>query len=346
MAEMPTVPTRTTGELAQQLAGVLRGPADLVITGPNTLALAAPGEMAFIGEQKYAARWAESLATAALVTEGVELEPGAGRALIVVKSADLAMAQVLALFAPPHHQPPAGVHPTAMVDPTATLGEGVRIGPGCVIGPRSRIGAGCVLHAQVYVDADVEIGEAGEFYPGVVIRERCTVGARAILHPHVCIGSDGFGYRPAQTESGPVIMKIPHIGNVEIGDDVEIGAGSCIDRGKFGPTRLGHHVKIDNLVQIGHNCVIGNLVIIAGNTGISGSVTIGNGVTIAGGVVIRDHVSLGDGATIAGAAVVGFDVPAGETWGGSPAQPMREWLREVSAIRALPDLVKQLKKQK
>ncbi|MEQ9460817.1 MAG: UDP-3-O-(3-hydroxymyristoyl)glucosamine N-acyltransferase [Phycisphaeraceae bacterium] len=345
MAETPTPPTYTTGELAQQLAGVLRGPDDLRVTGLNTLLLAQPGEMAFIGDNKYAGQWRDSRASAALITDGVELEAGDGRALITVVSADLAMAKALALFAPPHYQPDLGIHPTAVIDPSASLGQNVRIGPHCVIGPRVRLGDEGTLHANVHIDADVVIGAQAEFFAGVVVRERCTIGERCTLHPNVSIGTDGFGFRLGEDERGPAIIKVPHIGTVTIGDDVEIGANSCIDRGKFGPTAIGNQVKIDNLVQIAHNCVIGNLVIIAGYTGVGGSVTIEDGATIAGGVVLRDHVTIGAGAIVAGAAVVGFDVPAGETWGGFPAKPMRDWMREIAGLKSLPGLIRQLKKK-
>ncbi|QDU72880.1 UDP-3-O-(3-hydroxymyristoyl)glucosamine N-acyltransferase [Mucisphaera calidilacus] len=335
----PTPPI-TTGELAQQLAGLLRGPSDIAIMGLNDLGHASAGQLTFVGDQRHVEAWNQSQASAALVSEGVEIEPGEGRALIVIPNADLAMARALEYFAPEPTRPEPGVHPSCVIHPTASVSPSASLGPNCIVGARAVVGDGCVLHGNNHLYEDTRLGNGCVLHAGAVLRERCTAGDRCILHTHVCIGGDGFGYRPEQTETGPRIVKIPHLGHVTMGDECEIGGSTCIDRGKFGPTTLGHQVKIDNLCQIGHNCTIGNLVIIAGSCGIGGSVVIKDGATIAGGVVLRDHITIGAGATVLGAAVVGFDVPDGETWGGFPAKPTREWLREVSCMKELPALVK------
>ena len=162
-----------------------------------------------------------------------------------------------------------------------------------------------------------------------------------LIHPNVTIGADGFGYRPAPGGKG--LVKIPHIGNVVIHDDVEIGASACIDRAKFSSTIVGMGTKIDNLVQIAHNCVIGRFCILAGHAGMAGSSTLGDGVILGGRVSIKDHVNVGSGATVLGLGAVMNDIPAGETWGGMPAQDARQALREHVAIRKLPDILKQLK---
>ncbi len=334
---------QTSGTIAELVGGRLIGPADLEIRGVERLADAGAGDVTFLGDQKHADRWPEARAAAALVSRGLEVDAAEGRALIFVPNADLAMAKVLAEFAPPAVLPTPGVHPSAVVDPSAELGEGVRIGPMCVIGPGVKLGLGCVLHAQVTILAETTVGDHGELWPGVVIRERCRLGHHCIVHPNVVIGADGFGYRSGQTEHGYVPVKIPQIGTVRIGDHVEVGAGTMIDRGKFSATTIGDHTKIDNLVQVGHNCRIGRGVIIAGSCAIAGSVTIGDGAMLGGMVAVRDHRTIGRGARLAGCAQVSEDVPDGQEWGGSPAIPKREAIRQIRALRKLPDLVKQFK---
>lgn len=335
------MPSHTTQAIAERVGGDLDGPADLTITGLEELALAQPGQLSFVGEPRYAGRWPQSRASAALVNRDIALEPGDGRALIRVDNADLAMALALEMFAPDPVLPEPGVHPTSTVDPTADLGANVRIGPGCYVGPRARVGANSVLHANVTLLHDVVVGEGCTLWPGVVVRERCSMGERCILHPNVNLGADGFGYRPAPDGKG--LVKIPQIGTVELGSDVELGAGVCIDRGKFSATRLGDGCKLDNMVQIGHNTRLGRCVIISGSAAVAGSCTIGDGAMIGGLTAIKDHMTIGAGARIAGASVVMHDIPAGETWGGMPAQPLRETMQQHLAVKKLPDLLRQLK---
>ncbi len=335
------MPTFTTQEIADRVQGELIGPGDAAIAGVNALTAAQPGELTFIGDEAHAAKWPASRASAALVRRGLAVEPGAERCLIVVKDADLAMAIALAMFAPPLPLPPPGVHATAAIDPAAILGRDCRIGPHVFVGPRARIGDRCVLHPNVSVFDDAAIGDDCVLWSGTVVRERCTLGRRCILHPNVTIGADGFGYRPAADGRG--IAKIPQIGVVSIGDDVEIGAGTCIDRAKFAATVIGDGCKIDNLVQIGHNCTLGRCVIIAGQAAIGGSVTIGDGAVIGGNAMIPDHITIGAGATVAGGTLPIETIPAGETWAGYYAQPARRYMRMQAALRRLPDLVKHLR---
>ncbi|MEM9296567.1 MAG: UDP-3-O-(3-hydroxymyristoyl)glucosamine N-acyltransferase, partial [Planctomycetota bacterium] len=217
---------------------------------------------------------------------------------------------------------------------------GVAIGPGVYIGPHAQLGDGCVLHAGAVVMDDVVLGPGCVLWPHAVVRERCTLGARCILHPGAVIGADGFGYRPEKGPDGVRIRKVPQIGVVTLGDDVEIGANSGVDRAKFDATVVGEGSKIDNLVQIGHNCRIGNHVVIAGCCGIGGSCVIGDYAMLGGMVMMRDHVSVGVGAKIAGGAAVIEDVPPGESWGGYPAGPMKQKIKEELAVRRLPDLLK------
>ena len=332
--------SHTTESIARLVGGRLVGPSDLSVEGVQQIETATAGQLTFITSQKYVKLWSKSGASAALVTVGLELEPRNGRALIFVQDADLAMGLVLEQFAPPLVEPPVGIHPSSVVDPNAVLGHDVRVGPQCSIGPGARIGDCCVLHAGVMVLSGVSIGPETVLWPGVIIRERCSIGARCELHAGVIIGSDGFGYRHVPSEDGPTPIKIPHIGTVRIGNDVEIGAGSCVDRAKFSETIVGDAVKIDNLVQIGHNCCIGRGVIIAGCTGIAGSVQIGQAAVLGGMVAVKDHIRIGAGAHLAGCSQLMNDVPDGETWIGAPALPRKEAVKRNQGLKKLPELLK------
>jgi UDP-3-O-[3-hydroxymyristoyl] glucosamine N-acyltransferase len=318
------------------------GPESLTIGGLATIDEAVAGELTFIRSARYASRWAGSAASAALVSRGVSV-PGhdpARRALLLVPDAEAAMVTLLHAFAPPRPAWPAGIHPTALVDPTATIGAGASIGPWSIVGPRSSIGAGAALVAQVYVGADVRLGDHTVLHPGVRVLDRCEIGADCELWPNVVIGADGFGYQPDPTGQG--IAKIPHLGNVVIGDRVDIGASTSVDRGKFGSTIIGTGSKIDNHCQIGHNCVVGRSVIICGMTGIAGSVRIGDGAVIAGLVGIADNLEIGERAVVAAMSGVLSNVPPGKTWFGIPAGPHRERMRALAALRQLPDELRRL----
>ena len=330
-------------EINQSVKGTLVGSATIQITGLEELSEAMENQLTFIGEKKYVKLWDQSGASAAIVKEDFDIEPGEGRALVRVADADLAMAQVLHLFEP---EPPVceiGIHASAVVDATADIGEGAMIGAGCYIGPRVVIGTNTTLYPNVTVLDDCIIGNETIIWSGTVIRERCRIGNGCILHPNVTIGSDGFGYRPSPDGKG--LVKIPHIGSVTIGDGVELGAGTCVDRGKFGATSIGDGSKLDNLVHIAHNCKLGRSVVMAGQCGLAGSVTLGDGVIMGGQVAIKDHVVVGDSVKIGGKAGVINDVAAGKAVSGFPAVDHRQTLRQWAALKYLPDLVKLLKKK-
>lgn len=327
----------TSGELATKLQGELRGPAGVKIRSLETLELAGSEQLSFVRDAKFWARWSASKCGAALVSRrAAESAPAPGdRALIVVPDADTALIQILSALAPTPRFAP-GIHDSATVDPTATVSPGAHIGAGVIIGPQAFVAEGAAILAGVVLGASVTIGRHSVLHPNVVVQDRCVIGEHVTLHPGVVIGADGFGYYPDPRTGMP--MKIPHIGNVVIEDHVEIGANSAIDRGKFGATRVGAGTKIDNLVQIGHNCTIGKCCIICGMSGLSGSVVLGNGVTLAGGVGIADNRTIGDGATIGGRSGVMDDVPPGETWLGSPARPAKETLRLFAMLDQLSKL--------
>lgn len=300
---------------------------------------ATSGSLTFVRSADFAGRWASCGASAALITPElatrVEATGGvtSGRALLVVPDVDLAMIELLTVFAPAAVARQAGVHASAVVHPSARVAATAHVGPHCVIEEGAVIGERCVLHGQVTVGPGARIGDGTTLHSGVRVLDRCEIGRVCILHANVVIGADGFGYRPRPDGRG--LLKVPHIGNVVIGDDVEIGAGTCIDRGKFGATTIGSGTKIDNLVQIGHNCVVGRSCVICGNTGLAGSVTVGDGVVLGGGVCVADNLSIGSGAKIAGMAGVMNDVPAGATYIGAPAMNAGEWRRMQVHVRRL-----------
>lgn len=332
----------TTGELASRLRAELRGPADMPITRLDAIDRADGATLTFIRDAKYAALWRESRAGAAVVSKNIEVSAPQGRALLVVEDADRAFIEMLEVLTPPTCQPAVGVHPTASVDPSARVDATARVGPSVNVGPGVVVGARTSLHAGVSLGAGVRVGSDSELRAGVVVEDRCVLGDRVRVHANAVIGADGFGYRASA--DGRALVKIPHAGHVEVGDDVEIGANANIDRGKFGPTVIGAGTKIDNLVQIGHNCRVGRSVIICGACGVSGSVTIGDGAVLAGGVGVADNVTIGAGAKVGGGSGVMNDIPAGEEWVGYPAQPVRTTMRIVAAQRQLPDLIQQVRR--
>ncbi|WKK66051.1 UDP-3-O-(3-hydroxymyristoyl)glucosamine N-acyltransferase [Lutimonas zeaxanthinifaciens] len=329
-----TVKSYKIEELSELLNGTLIGHTSEEIIEPEQIESAEKQAITFIGHKKYISLWENSKASAAIVNKSLGLkEPGANRAFIEVENADLAMAQLLDLFTPPPVQLNSGIHPSAVVDSTAKLGEGVVVGANSYIGPGVRIGNNSQIYPNVTILDDVEIGSHTIVKSGTVIAERCIIGHYSILQANVSIGSDGFGYRPSPDGKG--IVKITHIGNVIIGNQVEIGSSTCIDRGKFSSTTIGDATKIDNLVQIGHNCVIGRACLIAGSCGISGSVTLGDGVVMAGQVAVKDHVTIGNGVTIGGKSGIINDIPDGQTILGFPAVEAKETLKQWAILRRL-----------
>ncbi|OQX81185.1 MAG: UDP-3-O-(3-hydroxymyristoyl)glucosamine N-acyltransferase [Bacteroidetes bacterium 4484_276] len=320
-------------EINEILKGELVGNTNLQITGPEQLEKAGNNHITFVGSRKYVRLWETSKACAAIVDEKLKIEPGDGRALIKVKNADLAMARLLEVFDPGPPQFDVDIHPTAVVHQSAIVGKNCKIGAGSYVGKDVVLGDGAVLFPNVTILDETKIGPGTVIWPGTVIRERCEIGGHCIFHNNVSIGADGFGYRPA--EDGRGLVKIPQIGNVVIGNAVEIGANSCVDRGKFSSTIIGDGCKIDNLVQIAHNCVMGRSCIMAGASGLAGSVTLGDGVIIGGSASIKDHTTIHSGAVVGAGSGVMNDVAAGKTVLGYPATNAREMLKQWVALRRL-----------
>ncbi len=324
--------TYSIQEINDVLHGEIVGATSCKITAPEQLEAATETEISFIGNKKYEKFWSNSKACVAVVNQDCSLEPGENRAFIKVKNADLAMSQVLELFAPAPPVFSVDIHPTAVIDKSATIGNGTRIGAGSYIGPNVQLGENVTIYPNVTILDECTIGKNTTIWSGTVIRERCHIGAYCILHPNCTIGADGFGFRPC-SEKG--LVKIPQIGNVIIGNAVEIGANSCVDRGKFSSTILGDGCKIDNLVQIGHNSKLGKCCIMAGNSGLAGSVTLGNGVMIGGSASIKDHLTIGDGAIVGAGSGVASDVEAGKVVLGYPAVDARDALKQWAILKRL-----------
>ncbi|WP_289040056.1 UDP-3-O-(3-hydroxymyristoyl)glucosamine N-acyltransferase [uncultured Zobellia sp.] len=320
-------------EINHILKGELIGSTSQQIEGPEEIKKANNNQITFIGNTKYSKFWATSNACAALVCPKSTIEPGDNRAFIRVKNVDLAMAEILTLFKPSTPSFDTDIHPTAVIHETAKIGDGCKIGANCYVGKDVELGANVILYPNVCVFDETLIGDSTTVWSGTVIRERCVIGSHCIFHINVSIGADGFGYRPS--DDGRGLVKIPQIGNVIIGNYVEIGANSCVDRAKFSATIIGDGCKIDNLVQIAHNSVMGRFCIMAGHSGLAGSVTLGDGVIIGGSASIKDHTTIHSGASVGAGSGVMNDVESGKTVLGYPAQDARDMLKEWASIRRL-----------
>lgn len=336
----------TSGSLAALLGAELVGSPEVPVRGVGAIDHAAPGDVTFIRSGKYAALWDKSKASVAVLVRGVELPTtGEGRAILIVANADEAQLKILSAMAPAAHTPAPGIDPTAKVDPSASVDPTASIGPMCTVGPGATIGARSVLVHGVYIGAGASVGSDTVLGPSVSLLDRCVIGNNCNVAASVVIGAAGFGYtmQPHPTGRGKYLVHIPHLGNVVIGDHVDIGSGTCIDRAKFGSTTIGSGTKIDNLVQIGHNCRIGLSCIICGQVGLSGSVTLGNGVMLAGKVGVADNITIGSMVRVGANAGVMNDIPANETWLGAPAMPAKEAARNLALFRRLSAVLKKLK---
>jgi UDP-3-O-[3-hydroxymyristoyl] glucosamine N-acyltransferase len=318
---------------------VLGDGATTVITGIGDLRSAQPDQVSFLGNPKYEQDAVASKAAAILVSP--KDAPRFAFTRIVVESPSAAFGKISALFAPPPLRDESGVHPTAVVAPDAVLGEGISVGPHAVISAGVRIGARCVIGANSFIGEQTIIGDDTRIHPLVTVRERGIIGARVILHSGAVIGSDGFGY-DFDPKTGRHV-KIAHTGYVQLDNDVEIGANTTIDRGRFGRTHIAEGAKIDNLVQIAHNVTVGAHSVVVAQTGISGSTSLGRYVTLAGQVGLAGHLKVGDRATITAQSGLNKDVPAGAVLAGHHALPIRESLKLEALTRKLPEIVERLK---
>ena len=335
----------TLGRLAEEIGATLEnGNPNQVVSRLAGLDSAGPGDLPFLANPAYRKLLTESKAEAAVVGPDVTEAP---MALLKTDNPDLAFAKASIILSPPPPKPEPGVHSTAVVSPSATIGTGVTIGAGAVVEDGATIGDGSVLYPQTYVGNGSAIGTECVLYPGVKIYHQVTIGSRCIFHAGSVIGSDGFGY--AWTGKG--YFKIPQVGTVVIEDDVEIGANTCVDRARFGETRIGAGTKLDNLIQIAHNVKIGPICAFAAQVGIAGSAEVGMGVQMGGQAAIVGHVKVGSGLTIVGKSGISKSIPGREAgvdkdrlvWIDSPAKPMREQLEEWRNVKALARMRKTVK---
>lgn len=327
---------KTLLELADLVGGVVAGDPGIVIKGLGTLETAREGQITFLANPRYAAKVNDTRASAIVLASGVD---SFGLSAIVVENPYLAFAKLLTFFTtrPRSHR---GIMPGAIIGEEVAIGEEASIYPGAVVGDRVVIGKRVTLHPNVTLYDDVVLGDDVTLHSGVSVRERCRIGNRVIIHNGTTIGGDGFGYAP----DGAAYFKIPQIGIVIIEDDVEIGANAAVDRAALEVTRVGRGTKIDNLVQVGHNCLIGEDCIIVGQAGIAGSTRLGKHVTLGGQVAIAGHLTVGDGAMISGKSGVMSDVAPGEILSGTPAMPHKARLRSAAVFPHLPEMRKSLAK--
>jgi UDP-3-O-[3-hydroxymyristoyl] glucosamine N-acyltransferase len=330
---------RSLAELAAHVGGVVEGDGRVRIAGLASLEEAGPGELSFYGNPRYRKELRTTRASAVLLPPD-EPVTRADVAWVRVASPHLAFARLLTLFHP-QPRPAPGVHPRAEVHPSARVDPSATVMALAVVEADAVVGARAVLWPGTYLGEGSRVGEDCTLQPGAVVRERCVLGNRVLLQPGVVVGSDGFGF--ALDPSGPAHVKVPQVGSVRIEDDVEVGAGSCIDRATTGETVIGRGTKIDNLVQIAHNVRVGPLSILCAQVGISGSTEVGEGVVLAGQVGIVGHVRIGDGARIAAQSGVPHDVPPGATFSGYPAVERALWLRQSAALKQLPELLREVR---
>ena len=323
----------TAEEIAHHLKGELQGDPASLISGVETVDRAGPETLTWVGSPGYASRLAESNARVVLMPR--EMAAPAHLTVIRVEDPDLALCQVLELFAPPLDRVGEGIHPSAIVGAGATV-DGARVGPNAVVGEGARIGPGTTLHAGVFVGRDTEIGEDCILWPNVVVREHVIIGDRVIIHPNATIGADGFSY----IQRGGKHIRVPQIGTVVIEDDVEIGANTAVDRARSGATRIGRGTKIDNLTQVGHNCELGQGCLLAGLSGIGGSSRLGDYVVMGGQAIVIDHLKIGEGVQMGAGSLVLNDLPDGSLVRGAPARALTRFGREQVALKKLPGLLK------
>jgi UDP-3-O-[3-hydroxymyristoyl] glucosamine N-acyltransferase len=322
-------------ELAQRTGALLEGDAELEIAGAAGLDIAGPGQVTFLANPRYTSQVETTRASAIFVGEGVEVK----NELAVLRSRDpyLAYTRALRLF---HPEPAveAFIHPTAVIDPSAQVAESVNIGAHVYIGRGARVGERVRIHPNVTVYDDAQLGADTIIHSGASVREGTITGERVVIYNNAVVGSDGFGYAKDEEKRW---LKIPQTGIVVLEDDVEVGAGTTIDRASVGETRIRRGVKLDNQVQVGHSCTVGEDTLLCGQVGLAGSTHVGSRVILAGQVGVGGHVHIGDDAVLMAQAGVFYDVPAGKVLsGGIPAFDHKDSLRTMAAIRKLPEMAR------
>lgn len=329
---------RTASELAELCQAVLEGDGGRVLVGPAALDEARPDQFSFVRGARNAAELEASGAGAVLVPLDLEVRRK-DVVLLRCQNPSRAFSRAVEAFRVPLPPPVPGVHPSAVVEPGARIGPGASIGPHCTIGAGAEIGARAVLHAGVVVGPGSRVGEDSVLHARVVLYDGVELGRRCLLHAGTVIGSDGFGFEPNPTGW----EKVPQCGGVVVGDDVEMGANCAIDRGRFGPTRIGNGVKLDNLVHVAHNVVVEDGALLIAQVGVAGSSRIGARAILAGQAGIAGHIHIGAGARVGAQSGVGKDVLPGEDHFGSPSREKGEAFRLLALYGKLPELFRRLR---
>ncbi len=330
---------KTLKEIADFLNGELIGRGDIVISGISGIKEAKDGDITFVANSKYLPLLDKTLASAIITSKEISSCP---KPIIRTDNPSLAFVKLVSFLVPLKTVHPKGVHPTAVISKNASLGKEVAVGPYAVIEDGAVIGQESIIYPHCYIGNEVKIGKKALIYPNVSVRERTTLGDNVIIHSGTVIGSDGFGY---ETFEGSHI-KIPQVGTVEIGNDVEIGSNVSIDRARFDKTIIGNGVKIDNLVHIAHNVVIGDNSIVVAQVGISGSTRIGRNVTLAGQVGIVGHLEIGDNAIVMAQSGVNKSIPPDTAVWGYPAKPVETARRVNASVQNLPRLIRTINELK
>lgn len=334
----------TLAELAGRVGGEVRGDGGRRVAGVRTLADAGPEHLAPLTHPRYREEAAASRAGAFLVPAAKRALHAAagGRDLLLVADPPHALAVLLPLFHPPH-RPPPGVHPTAVIGEGCAIDPSAHVGPYAVIGDGTTVGAGAAVEALAVVGRGCAIGAGARLHPHAVVYDGCLVGDGGELHAGAVVGADGFGFASRMVDGELRHTKVPQVGRVVLEADVEVGANSAVDRGALGDTRVGAGSKIDNLVQVGHNCRLGRGVLLSGQVGLAGSATLEDGVVMGGRSGASGHLTIGAGTQVAATAVVMQSVPPGRRLGGNPAVELSAWRRQVAALGRLGDLVRRLR---
>jgi len=338
-AEYAKLTTMKLSELAEQTgARFVSSDADIEIEGAAGLDQAQLGSVTFLSNPRYNSRVSSTGASAIYVGEDTEV-PRSDIAVLRAKDPYLAFTRALILFHPPELLEP-GVHPSAVIDPTANVAHDIFIGAHVVIGPDAIIGNRVQIHPNVTIADNVTIGSDSVIHSGVAIRENSVVGRRVIIHNNAVIGSDGFGFAKDEQRRW---LKIPQTGRVVIEDDVEIGAGTTIDRASTGETRIKRGAKLDNLIQVGHSCVVGEDALLCAQVGMAGSSRVGDRVILTGQVGIGGHINVGDDAILYPQSGVPNDVAPGEILVGTPAFEVSAFWRAIAVFKKLGDLPKRIR---
>ena len=329
----------TAEKIAEIVQGSICGDAQRTIDGIAGIKYAAANHLSFVGSKKYEHQLDETAAGIILVCKDLAGASCENRTLIICDNVDWAFAKMSALFAEEPPKAVIGIHPSAVVASTAVIGENVSIGANAVIEENAVIGDNAVIGALCYIGHEAKIGAATILYPNVTVMYRCEVGVKCIIHPGVVIGADGFGFIPGPNG----LVKVPQTGIAVIGNDVEIGANTTIDRARFGKTMIKDNVKIDDQVMVAHNVIVGESSILVAQCGIAGSAELGRGVILAGKAGVNGHITIGDGCQIAGTSSVVKSLPPGQIAVGTPAEPQREFLARMGLPKKVQKLDAKIK---